>query len=187
MISQHLEVKGKTEWRICMGRRGQAGRDLLCEIDNMENTWMMCLFLFLWQKWQTAYHPFGACGFHCVACKSPVFYWWVISFFPIFIRYLLHLHFKCYPKCPLLPYLPTPTSWPWCFPCSGAYKVCKTKSLSSQWWPTRPSSVTYAARDRSSRGYWWVHIVVPPIGLQALSVPWVLSLASLLGGLCSIP
>jgi hypothetical protein len=40
------------------------------------------------------------------------------------------------------------------------------------------SSDTYAARDRSSRGYWLVHIVVPRIGLQIPPVPWVLSLAS---------
>jgi hypothetical protein len=38
--------------------------------------------------------------------------------------------------------------------------------LSFQGWPTRPSSDTYAARDTSSVGYWLVHIVVPPIGLQ---------------------
>jgi hypothetical protein len=36
------------------------------------------------------------------------------------------------------------------FPCTGAYNLHKTKSLSSQWWPTRPSSATYAARDMSS-------------------------------------
>jgi hypothetical protein len=29
----------------------------------------------------------------------------------------------------------------------------------------------------SSGGYWLVHIVVPPIGLQTLLAPWVLSLA----------
>jgi hypothetical protein len=29
---------------------------------------------------------------------------------------------------PLLPYPPTPTSWPWCSPVLGhTYKVCKTK------------------------------------------------------------
>jgi hypothetical protein len=32
-------------------------------------------------------------------------------------------------------------------------------------------------------GYWLVHIVVPPIGLQTPSAPWVLSLASPLGAL----
>jgi hypothetical protein len=36
----------------------------------------------------------------------------------VFIRYFLHLQFKCYPKNPLypqtlLPNLPTPASWPW--------------------------------------------------------------------------
>jgi hypothetical protein len=31
-----------------------------------------------------------------------------------------------------------------------------------------------------------VHIVVPPIGLQTPSAPWVLSLAPSLGTLCSI-
>ena len=31
-------------------------------------------------------------------------------------------------------------------------------------------------------GYWLVHIVVPPIGLQIASAPWVLSLAPPLRG-----
>ena len=34
--------------------------------------------------------------------------------------------------------------------------------------------------------YWWVHIVVPPMVLQVLSAPWVLSLAPPLGTLCSV-
>jgi hypothetical protein len=53
------------------------------------------------------------------------------SFFPIFIRYLAHLHFQCYTKSP--PYPPTPTPLPThspflalAFPCTGAYKVCKS-------------------------------------------------------------
>ena len=50
-------------------------------------------------------------------------------------------------------------------------------------WPTRPSSDTYAARDMSFGGYWLVHIVVPPIGLQTPLAPWVLSLAPPLGAL----
>ena len=42
-----------------------------------------------------------------------------------FIRYVLHLHFKCYPEHPLypspalLPNPPTPTSWPWHSPLLG--------------------------------------------------------------------
>jgi hypothetical protein len=35
-------------------------------------------------------------------------------------------------------------------------------------------------------GYWLVHIVVPPIGLQFPLASWVLSLAPPLGALCSI-
>jgi hypothetical protein len=35
-------------------------------------------------------------------------------------------------------------------------------------------------------GYWLVHIVVPPRGLQTPSAPWVLSLAPSLGTQCSI-
>ena len=35
-------------------------------------------------------------------------------------------------------------------------------------------------------GYWLFHIVVPPMGLQTPSAPWVLSLAPSLGTLCSV-
>ena len=35
-------------------------------------------------------------------------------------------------------------------------------------------------------GYWSVHIVVPPMGLQISHVPWVLSLGPSLGTLCSV-
>ena len=35
-------------------------------------------------------------------------------------------------------------------------------------------------------GYWLVHNVDPPIGLQIPLAPWVLSLAPSLGALCSI-
>jgi hypothetical protein len=49
-----------------------------------------------------------------------LFYFWTI-----FIRYFLHLHFKCYPESPLytppalLPNPSTPASWPWYFPVLG--------------------------------------------------------------------
>jgi hypothetical protein len=51
--------------------------------------------------------------------------------FPIFIGYFLHLHFKCYPESPLYPPpAPLPTHSHFlalAFPCTGAYKVYKTK------------------------------------------------------------
>jgi hypothetical protein len=80
------------------------------------------------------------------------------------VRYFLHLHFKCYPlsqfplwKSPIPS--PCPASQPThsCFlalavSCTGAYNLRKTKSLSSHWWPTWPSSATYVTRDTSSGG-----------------------------------
>jgi hypothetical protein len=36
------------------------------------------------------------------------------------------------------------------FPCTGHIKFAIPRGLSSQWWLTRPSSATYAARDMSS-------------------------------------
>jgi hypothetical protein len=78
------------------------------------------------------------------------FYFWFL------IRYFLYFHFKCYPESPLYPpptlllYQPTPTSWPWHSPVLGHIKFVRPRGLSSQIWPTRPSSATYAARDMSS-------------------------------------
>jgi hypothetical protein len=61
----------------------------------------------------------------------PFFFFVVVAFFSIFIRYFLHLHFKCYPESPLypprtlLPYPPTPTSWPWHSPVLGHIKFAR--------------------------------------------------------------
>jgi hypothetical protein len=78
-----------------------------------------------------------------------------LMFSDFFIRYFLHLHFKCYPESPSLCPVPQPTHshlLALAFPCTGAYNFHKTKGLSSQWWLTRPSSATYAARDTRSEG-----------------------------------
>jgi hypothetical protein len=118
----------------------------------------------------------------------------IYSFFFILfcIKYFLYLHFKCYPESSLylpppalLPYPPTPTSWPWHSPVLGHIKFARPRGLSSQLWLIRPSSGTYAARDTSFGGYWLVHIVVSPIGLQTPSATWVISLVPPLGALCS--
>jgi hypothetical protein len=88
------------------------------------------------------------------------------------------------PKVPqTLPHPPTPTSWPWRSPVLRHIKFAQPMGLSFHWWPTRPSSDIYAARDMSSRGYCLVHIVVPPIGLQIPLAPWLLSLDPPLGAL----
>jgi hypothetical protein len=79
-------------------------------------------------------------------------------FFNLFflIRHFLYIHFKCYPESSLyppstlLPYLPTPASWPWHSPVLGHIKFAIPRGLSSLWWPSRPSSATNAARDMSS-------------------------------------
>ena len=52
----------------------------------------------------------------------------------IFIRYFLYLHFKCYPESSLyppvalLPYPPTPTSWPWHSPVLGHIKFARPRA-----------------------------------------------------------
>ena len=56
------------------------------------------------------------------------------------------------PTSTLLPYPLTPTSWPWQSPILGHIKFAIPRGLSFQWWQTRPSSATYAARNTSSGG-----------------------------------
>jgi hypothetical protein len=53
------------------------------------------------------------------------------------------------------------------------------------WVPPWPSLVSGLV-PKSSGGYWWVHIVVPPMGLQTPSATWVICLAPSLGTLCSV-
>jgi hypothetical protein len=53
-------------------------------------------------------------------------------FFQFFIRYFLHLHFKCYPESPLYPppnllQVTHSCFLALAFPYTGTYKVCKTK------------------------------------------------------------
>ena len=52
---------------------------------------------------------------------------------------------------PPIPYPPTPPFWPWRSPVLGHIKFASPMGLSLQWWPTRPSFDTYAAKDKSSR------------------------------------
>jgi hypothetical protein len=52
---------------------------------------------------------------------------------------------------PSLPYPPIPTFWPWRSSVLGHIKFACPMGLSFQWWPTRPSFDTFAARVKSSR------------------------------------
>jgi hypothetical protein len=59
-----------------------------------------------------------------------------LIFSNFFIRYFLYLHFKCHPESPLypphalLPYPPTPTSWPWSSTVLGHIKFTRPRGLS---------------------------------------------------------
>ena len=118
------------------------------------------------------------------------FYWifYLLTFlFFLFSNFLLGIFFiyisNAIPKVPhtlssILPPLlspPIPTSWPWCSPVLRHIKFAIPRGLSSQ-----------CSQRHKLWGYWLVHIVVLPIGLQTPSAPWVLSLAALLGAPCSI-
>jgi hypothetical protein len=78
----------------------------------------------------------------------------VISFFllGIFLVYIFIAIPKVppYPPTPI-PYPPIPPFWPWRSPVLGHIKFASPMGFSLQWWPTRPSFDTYAARDKSSR------------------------------------
>jgi hypothetical protein len=103
---------------------------------------------------------------------NPVLFLFIYLFlFVIFFIYISSAISKFpIPSAPL-PYPPTPTSWPWRFPVLRHIKFARPRGLSFHWWPTSPSSDTYAARDTSSEGYWLGHIVIPPIGLKTPLAP----------------
>ena len=70
------------------------------------------------------------------------------------------------------------------FPCTGAYKVCKPNQWASLSSDGRLGHLLiHMQLEKRAPGYWLVHIVVPPIGLQIPLAPWVLSLAPPLGAL----
>jgi hypothetical protein len=93
---------------------------------------------------------------HVLGILLETFLSFFFSYF-IFITYFPQLHFQCYPKSLphpplLLPYLPIPIFWPWRSPVLGHIKFACPVGLSFQWWPTRPSFDTYAARVNFSKG-----------------------------------
>jgi hypothetical protein len=84
------------------------------------------------------------------------FFFSFFFFFKFLIRYFLHLHFQCYPQSPpypptRLPYPLTSTSWPCRSPVLRHIKFARPMGLSFHWWPTRPSSDTYAAISKTDQ------------------------------------
>jgi hypothetical protein len=112
-------------------------------------------------------------------------------FISFFVRYFLHLHFKCYPESPiypplaLLPNLPTTTSWSWHSPLLG-HMLFTIPRASPPIDGRLGHPLLHMQLETQLWEYWLVHIVDPPIGLQTPLAPWVLSLAPSLGALCSI-
>jgi hypothetical protein len=69
----------------------------------------------------------------------------------IFLVYIFNAIPKVPHTLPPIPYPTTPPFWPWRSPVLGHIRFASPMGLSLQWWPTRPSFDTYAAKDKSSR------------------------------------
>jgi hypothetical protein len=106
-----------------------------------------------------------------------------------------------YPLPPtLLTNPPTPASWPWHSPILEHRAFIGPRPsppiddqlghpllhMQLEPWVLPCAFFDWWFSPRELWGYWLAHIVVPPRGLQTPSAPWVLSLASPLGTLCSI-
>jgi hypothetical protein len=108
--------------------------------------------------------------------------------FNIFITYFPQLHFQCYPKSPpyTSPHFPThPFTF---FFGPGVHLYWGIYSLRVQWASLSSNGrlghlLIHMQLESRAPGYWLVHNVVPPIGLQIPLAPWVLSLAPPLGAL----
>jgi hypothetical protein len=101
---------------------------------------------------------------------------------------------------PLLSNLPTPASWPWHSPIPGHRTFTGPRAsppiddqlghplLHMQLKTWVPPCVLFVwwFSPWKMWDYWLVHIVLPSMGLQIPSAPWVLSLAPSLGTLCSV-
>jgi hypothetical protein len=122
-----------------------------------------------------------------------VYFWggvlWKPSFFLLFfffIRYFPHLHFQCYPKSQ--PYPPHSPTHPFPLFGPGVPLYWGIESLQVQWASLSSDGrlghlLIHMQRESRAPGYWLVHNVVPPIGLQISLAPWILSLAPPLGAL----
>jgi hypothetical protein len=117
--------------------------------------------------------------------KESLFFLFVFVFCFFLIRYFPHLHFQCYPKGPPYPPPQSPTH-PLPLFGPGVLLYWGIYSLRVQWASLSSDGrlghlLIHMQLKTRAPGYWLVHIVVPPIGLQFPLAPWVLSLAPPLG------
>ena len=116
--------------------------------------WLFRYILVLWMYVpMSVYHTF--CILHSISQNCLTASLMIDVQFLFFITYFPQLHFQCYPKSPTYPpphFLTHLFSffWPWRPPVLGYIKFVCPMGLSFQWWPTRPSFDTYAARVKSS-------------------------------------
>jgi hypothetical protein len=105
------------------------------------------------------------------------------------ITYFPQLYFQCYPKSPPYPtHNSLPTYSPPFFFGPGIPLYWGVDSLHVQWASLSSDGqlgylLIHLQLESRARGYWLVHNVVPPIGLQIPLAPWVHSLAPPLGAL----
>jgi hypothetical protein len=103
---------------------------------------VICLLSFFLPFFLSSFLPFFLSSFLPFFLPSflPSFLPFFLSFplfYLYFITYFLYLHFKCspesslYPPSALLPYPPTPNSWPWHPPVLGQIKFARPRGLSS--------------------------------------------------------
>ena len=110
-----------------------------------------------------------------------------ISFY-FFIRYFLHLHFKCYPERPLYPPTDLLPTHPLLLPGPVLGHIIFLRPRAS---PPIDDILGHPLLHmqlvtQALGGYWVGHIFVPPIRLQTPLATWVFSLAPSLRSLCSI-
>jgi hypothetical protein len=116
------------------------------------------------------------------------FSWIIVNCLCLFfflIRYFFRLHFQCYPKGPPYPPPQSPTH-PLPLFGPGVPLYWGIYSLQVQWSSLCSEDrlghlLIHMQLKTRAPGYWLVHIVVPPIGLQFPLAPWVISLAPPLG------
>jgi hypothetical protein len=144
--------------------------------------------LFLLSSNQTAYSESSRVNFEScrvILVLLLVFLFLLLSKSFFFITYFPQFHFQCYPKSPPYPpHFPTHSFpfffWPWRSPVLGHIQFACPMGLSFLF---LGHLLIHMQLESRAPGYWLVHNVVPPIGLQIPLAPWLLSLAPPLGGL----